>query len=94
MTLEVNLQVALSCESVTADVALVRPLTGVTSNVDLKCRIRTKDFSAVATSVLEKGLTFLVILLLTHAEVCQVVGQETLTSIVEDSLSPLLKKFK
>lgn len=94
MPLEVNLEISLGCESVAADVALVRPLAGVTSNVNLKGRVGPEDLPAVAAPVLEEGLPLFLVLLLADAEVGQVVGQKALTSIVKNALGTLLKKFQ
>lgn len=94
MPLEVNLEVALGGEAVAADIALVRPLTRVTPDVNLQRRVRAEHLATVATSVLEKRFPFLLILLLANTEVSQIVGQEALTSIVKDALRSLLQKLK
>ena len=94
MPLEVNLEVALGGEAVAADIALVRPLTRVTPDVNLQRRVRAEHFTAVATSVLEKRFSLLLVLLLANTEVSQVVGQKALTSIVKDALRSLLQKLK
>ena len=94
MPLEVNLEVALGGEAVAADIALVRPLTRVTPDVNLQRRVRAEHLTAVATPVLEKRFSLLFVLFLANTEVSQVVGQEALTSIVKDALCSLLQKFQ
>ena len=56
-----NFEVSLGCEPVSADVALVRPFPCVRPDVNLQGRVGAKDLAAVATPVLEKGLTLLFI---------------------------------
>ena len=90
MPLEVDLEVALGGEAIAADVALVRPLTGVAPDMDLQCRVGPKHFATIATPVFKKWFPFFLVLFLTNTEVSQIVGQQALTSIVKYSLSPLL----
>ena len=98
VALKVNLQITLGCESVAADVALVGPLAGVAADVDLEGRVGAEDLSAVPAAVLEEGLAALAALplgaVLVGGEVGEVVGEESLTSVVEDALGALLQQLE
>ena len=92
VSLEVNLEIAFGSEPIATDIALVGSLSSMGSYMDLQGGIGTKNFATIATSVLEKGLAFLVELgVLADTEIGQVVGQQTLTSTVQDPLGSLLQ---
>ena len=76
VSLEVNLEIAFGSEPIATDIALVGSLSSMGSYMDLQSGIGTENFATIATSVLEKGLAFLVETgIFANAEVSEVVGQ-------------------
>lgn len=58
VTLEMDLEVALGGEPVTANVALERSLARVRSNVNLQSRVATEHFAAITATMFEKLILF------------------------------------
>ena len=76
VSLEMNLEIAFGREPIATNIALVGSLSSMGSYMDLQGGIGTENFATIATSVLEKGLAFLVETgVFANAEVGEVVGQ-------------------